>query len=234
MRHLSETAGVSTAASERRHPRHFSPTALRILEESARLFSEQGFSATSTRDIAQVIGIQQPGLYKHFQSKDAILAALYELAMGYPTEVGAALLERPEPAIVRLYRWLSETTSHLNRAPFVLTSLLRTPELRNERFHSSRFIPDGGHRFCTELIAAAIAEGDAADRDPAASAWFTLGLIDSMTIPPHEIDEEELLRYAFDALLADRRSRSRVARQAAEIELGMRSPLLSSDPTDAG
>jgi AcrR family transcriptional regulator len=48
----------------------------RILEVSARLFAEYGYSGTSIRDIASELGISNPSLYYHFHSKGEILAEL--------------------------------------------------------------------------------------------------------------------------------------------------------------
>ena len=49
-----------------------------ILDASARLFVTQGFAATSTREIADVVGIRQASLYYHFAGKDDILGELLE------------------------------------------------------------------------------------------------------------------------------------------------------------
>lgn len=48
-----------------------------ILAEAAALFAEEGFGA-STRALAARLGITQAALYKHFSSKDEIVAALFE------------------------------------------------------------------------------------------------------------------------------------------------------------
>jgi AcrR family transcriptional regulator len=47
-----------------------------ILDQSARLFTEHGYSATSTRDIAEACGVRQASLYYHFAGKHEILAVL--------------------------------------------------------------------------------------------------------------------------------------------------------------
>ena len=53
-----------------------SGTRERILIESAKLFSRQGYVGTSTREITEAVGISQPGLYRHFRSKEEIILAL--------------------------------------------------------------------------------------------------------------------------------------------------------------
>lgn len=54
----------------------------RILASALRLFGTVGFQATSIRRIAYEVGIKAPGVYSHFDSKEAILAAAVARALG--------------------------------------------------------------------------------------------------------------------------------------------------------
>ena len=60
------------------------PTADRILSAALRLFAEQGFAATSVRQIATAVGVTDGALYSHFAGKQAIFDRLLE-SMGPPT-----------------------------------------------------------------------------------------------------------------------------------------------------
>mgnify|MGYP004459709577 FL=1 len=57
-------------------------TKQRILSESLRLFSENGYDAVSVAEIASAVGIKAPSLYKHYKSKrdifDSILKKMSE------------------------------------------------------------------------------------------------------------------------------------------------------------
>ena len=44
-----------------------------IIQSAAYLFKEKGYSATSMRDIAEIIGVEAPSLYNHIKSKKEIL-----------------------------------------------------------------------------------------------------------------------------------------------------------------
>lgn len=48
----------------------------RLLSEAAALFARRGFAAVTTVEIGEAVGMSGPALYKHFRSKDAILAEL--------------------------------------------------------------------------------------------------------------------------------------------------------------
>ena len=47
----------------------------RLLSASAELFSKQGYSGVSMRDIARAVGITQAAIYHHFSNKDALYIA---------------------------------------------------------------------------------------------------------------------------------------------------------------
>jgi len=51
-------------------------TALRLMEAAADAFSDKGFHATTTRDIAGRAGLSPAGVYVHFASKEALLYSI--------------------------------------------------------------------------------------------------------------------------------------------------------------
>lgn len=57
----------------------------RIFQAAVRLFAEQGFAATSLRQVADAVGISRPTLYYYFSSKDEFLQRL----VGEVTTAGA-------------------------------------------------------------------------------------------------------------------------------------------------
>ena len=52
----------------------------RILEAALTLFAENGYDGTSVEQIANIVGIKAPSLYKHFKGKEDILNALIDSA----------------------------------------------------------------------------------------------------------------------------------------------------------
>ncbi|WP_349897175.1 SACE_7040 family transcriptional regulator [Parafrigoribacterium soli] len=47
-----------------------------LLSAAARLFAENGFARVSLEDLGAAVGISGPAVYRHFDSKQAVLAAL--------------------------------------------------------------------------------------------------------------------------------------------------------------
>ncbi|MDO8906102.1 TetR/AcrR family transcriptional regulator [Hydrogenophaga sp.] len=52
-----------------------------LLRAAARLFRQQGFGATSTRDIATAAGMRSGSPFYHFENKEALLAAVMQEGM---------------------------------------------------------------------------------------------------------------------------------------------------------
>lgn len=53
----------------------------KILHESLRLFSINGFEAVSMRDIGAAVGIRESSIYKHYAGKQKILDAIVLMAI---------------------------------------------------------------------------------------------------------------------------------------------------------
>ncbi len=54
-----------------------------LIRAAARLFRQQGFAATSTRDIAAACGMRSGSPFYHFDSKETLLAAVMEEGMRF-------------------------------------------------------------------------------------------------------------------------------------------------------
>lgn len=103
---------MSSAASASQRPRpgrpRLTPPLLagppreQVLEAAARLFTSKGYSATSTREIAEAVGIRQASLYYHFAGKGEIVTELLGRTIR-PTMDSVAwiesLTEDPETAL---------------------------------------------------------------------------------------------------------------------------------------
>jgi AcrR family transcriptional regulator len=62
--------------SQTRPTAHNSQVSSRLLEAGQTLFSSQGYSATSMRQVAEKAGLALAGIYNHFSSKEAIFEVI--------------------------------------------------------------------------------------------------------------------------------------------------------------
>ncbi len=54
----------------------------RILDAAEALFAERGYDGTTLRDVASSVGLRNPSLYNHFDSKESLYAAVLERDIG--------------------------------------------------------------------------------------------------------------------------------------------------------
>lgn len=104
-------------------------TAQRILDIAEYKFAQKGFEKTSLREIAEQVGIQEPGLYRHFANKDQLYHSVLERALKpldallaekitqpidkptlieLPAQVFAILVEHPSVALLFQQAMLAE------------------------------------------------------------------------------------------------------------------------------
>lgn len=113
-----------------------------ILDAAAELFTTQGYANTSTRSIAEAVGIRQSSLYHHFSTKDDILEVLLAgtvaggLAFARRAVSGNDGDEGPTAAAARLHAVALYDGTQLCTARWNLGVLYNLPEARSARFHS--------------------------------------------------------------------------------------------------
>ncbi len=108
-----------------------------ILDAGAELFTTLGFASTSTRQIAEAVGIRQASLYYHFATKeeilDVLLAATLSPALSFAEALGE--LEDPGP-VVRLHALARYDAGILLRGRWNTGALYLLPEVRTGHLRS--------------------------------------------------------------------------------------------------
>ncbi|MCR4658337.1 MAG: TetR/AcrR family transcriptional regulator [Lachnospiraceae bacterium] len=109
----------------------------KILDAALTLFAENGYDGTSVEQIAGIVGIKAPSLYKHYKGKEDILNALidsaearYEVMFGSEKNIGKVPQNREEFIKVTM-----ERISFTMRDPIIRKTrmLLVQEQFRNER-----------------------------------------------------------------------------------------------------
>jgi AcrR family transcriptional regulator len=88
------------APARRRDPHR----AVRILDAAADLIARHGYHTVGMADIGAAAGIVGSGIYRHFDSKSAVLVALFDRVLDPLTEDAAHIVQThpPAEALVRL------------------------------------------------------------------------------------------------------------------------------------
>jgi len=114
-----------------------------ILDAAAELFTSRGYAATSTRMIADAVGIRQASLYYHFTSKEELLAELLAGTVRPSLGFAASLdhepsVGQPLPAEAKLFALAAYDTGVLCGGRWNLGALYLLPEVRGDRFEHFR------------------------------------------------------------------------------------------------
>ncbi|QKT06429.1 TetR/AcrR family transcriptional regulator [Gordonia sp. X0973] len=109
-----------------------------ILDAAAELFTGRGFTATSTRMIAEAVGIRQASMYHYFSTKADILAALLQTTVAAPLQRARELLDSDGPPLDRLLQLARDDADGLARSRWNLGALYLLPELGDEEFAGFR------------------------------------------------------------------------------------------------
>ena len=144
----------------------------KILDAALTLFAENGYDGTSMEQIASIVGIKAPSLYKHYKGKEDILNALidsaearYEEMFGSEKNIGKVPQSREEFIKVTLKR-----ISFTIKDPVIRKTrmLLVQEQFRNERISeaTTRHQLDGIQRMFAKIIKGMMDEGIVIDDDP--------------------------------------------------------------------
>lgn len=109
-----------------------------ILDAAAELFTIRGFTGTSTRMIADAVGIRQASMYHHFATKDDILAALLLGTVAAPVECAEQLRRDCDDPVVGMYALALFDAGQLVASRWNLGALYLLPEVTTERFAEFR------------------------------------------------------------------------------------------------
>ena len=153
-----------------------------ILDAAAELFTTQGFASTSTRSIADAVGIRQSSLYHHFKTKDDILEDLLEGTVSGSLKFARAVAALPaeqagthRPAGSQLHAVALYDGTQLCSARWNLGVLYHLPEVRTTRF--ARFL---SHRQELRRLYGELGGGLSATAAGPDGGDFTFRLVESL------------------------------------------------------
>lgn len=205
------------------------PTRHRILLEASRLFASRGYHGTSTRDIAEAVGIRQPSLFHHYATKQAIAEAVLahdlEPSLAHVQQLAAA----DGSAAVRLFRYVRAEIQRGMTSPFDLRGLYFTDVLDEPEFAEWSDKTDDFLAAIRAIVEQGIADGVFVAVDPE----FTTEAIDALVLQAlrlrgqgrgHTGHADEAAAFVLRALLSDPSELSTVRDQAMQEDAAAPSP----------
>ncbi|MBS9536127.1 TetR/AcrR family transcriptional regulator [Mycobacterium sp. M1] len=109
-----------------------------ILDAAAELFTTVGYAATSTRRIAEAVGVRQASLYHHFATKEDILDALLAGTVDVSLSLAEDLVAAGGAAAPRLHALAMADADQLCGGVWNLGVLYLLPDLEVPRFEGFR------------------------------------------------------------------------------------------------
>ena len=132
----------------------------KILIESARLFRESGYLATSIRDIGDALGITSAALYYHFKNKDELLQAIMLVALNELESAVKAAISAETDALERIrIATLTHLSISVEYQDFAIVLLQEARHLKPEGLEKFIAQRDAYERIWADLLADAYKAG---------------------------------------------------------------------------
>lgn len=153
-----------------------------LIGAATRLFSEQGFDATSTRAIAEEAGVNEALIFRHFPSKEDLYAEVVGNQAGVADrmrELRASLEGNPDLEAREVLAEVAGKLLDRTQEDTTLTRLLVFSALRNDDFCQRFFqtyVADA-HELLSDYIRRGVERGIFREVDPAVVARSFLGSI---------------------------------------------------------
>ncbi|MFF2846078.1 TetR/AcrR family transcriptional regulator [Streptomyces sp. NPDC058001] len=153
-----------------------------VVETAVRLFSENGYAATSVRDIADALGMLKGSLYYYIDTKETLLRKIFETSHEQVQEIAERHRTGDAPPVERLHAFLEEY------ALWYLTHLQRAILFAREWRHASDDLREtmaAQRRYYDDVVEEMIqAIGDAGELDPELdtklATYFVMSAVSSL------------------------------------------------------
>jgi TetR/AcrR family transcriptional regulator len=150
-----------------------------IIEAAAALFSRKGFSGTTTRQVAEAVGVSETTIFKHFATKEELYAAILEIKTHTQEILGSVTPVASQQDDAGVLRALAREMIERVQTDPTLMRLLFFSALEGHAL-SDMFFRSRVQRlddFLSRYIADRIAAGGFRSVDPVQAAWNFIGMV---------------------------------------------------------
>jgi AcrR family transcriptional regulator len=153
-----------------------------ILDAAAALFSTIGYTTTTTRMIAETVGLRQASLFHYFSRKEAILTELLDRTVRPTLELVRRLRVAGLGPEATLWILVHNDTKLLCRGPYNRGALLLLPEARSPQFASFWRLRQKLFTFYRRQLLDGISAGTFPDAVPALAPDMVFSFVESVII----------------------------------------------------
>lgn len=151
------------------------PTNERLIRLAATEFWQRGYAATSTRELAELLGIQKASLYHHIRSKEDLLQEISVRSLDHIQQATADAIETAEPgeqlhALVRAH-----VATALGDRDMHAVTLTELRSMSEKRRHDVLELRRAYEQTVEDCIVQAQADGVL--RTDMSARWLTLSLL---------------------------------------------------------
>jgi AcrR family transcriptional regulator len=137
-----------------------------ILFHAARLFGKHGYYGTTTRDIAEAVGIRQPSLFYHFSAKHQILSELVDADLRQTTQRLEEARRLDRSWAERFHYFLAASSRDYLTMPYDARGYYSDAIFTEPEFEQQRAAIERLHEATRALVASGVAAGEFRDVDP--------------------------------------------------------------------
>jgi AcrR family transcriptional regulator len=163
-----------------------------ILYATSVLLVTRGYRGTSTRDIASAVGIRQPSLFHHFQSKRAILTELLDRDLGPAGARVRYFAGLPGAAAPRLYAYILADYRALATSPYDVRGIYTSELLNDPDFVEYRASFDRFNEDLRGIVRQGIVRGEFREVSPVATQQAIAGMFYAAIWRPPSLPAEEV------------------------------------------
>ncbi|CAA7618886.1 Transcriptional regulator [Candidatus Terasakiella magnetica] len=154
--------------------RDASETRRKIQHEALRLFVDRGVGGTTTRDLAQAAGIAEGTLYRHYESKDALVWDLFSTHYATFAHRLTARASKCETFAAKLAAIVAEFCRFFDAEPVLFRFLMLAQHQALPRITNDS---DNPVEVVQTIIATAIGRGEIPAQPTGLAATMVLGLL---------------------------------------------------------
>ena len=157
---MGATERVYLPSPQERNQRHRQEVSAAILAAARDIMRRDGVAALTLNEVARLVGMQPPSLYKYFPGKFALYDALFQLAVGLFRESEEQVWATPAPIWERIEAWFERRLQLVQEHPDLYQLLLNNPVPgfvpSPESLEGARGMRTAGRRAITEAMEAGL------------------------------------------------------------------------------